>query len=539
MVTIVYSTRSQNKQFQEHIKKTIGVKEYEIYEIINNGDKSLTECYNQGLTNAKNDIIVFCHDDIILKEGWGKKVLKHFKETEYGILGMAGTTDMSEIGRWWQDNTKMIGIVSHSHEGKTWENRYSANFEDEVIETVMLDGLFFVVNKKRIKTNFDENFKGFHFYDVDFTFNNHLNGVKVGVMFDVKITHKSIGMTNDEWEKNREQFVEKYKDKLPYKIKPEIKVEHKEIKLKETPKLGIIIPTKGNVELLKQCINSIYNNDGYRNYKIYIADTGSTDEEKKEIKDFISSGSYIEKSQINLIEYDFYNFAIVNNDVIENHVDKDTEVLLFCNNDIKLLNNAITRMMDVYIKNKKTVGTIGCRLHYEDNTVQHSGMVMFISQNGRTNGQNQLVNIHVSHYGLRSYYNYHPQFKRDIFGNTAAFMMMSKNLFQQIGGFDTSYRECFEDVQLNVECINKNKDNIFVGEAVCYHYESQTRNKSDEKLKREAEDYTKKLIPFIIKNKKTYNYFTNIKAKDFEAVLEQGRKQQMVQNNNNAFRNLI
>ena len=117
--------------------------------------------------------------------------------------------------------------------------------------------------------------------------------------------------------------------------------------------------------------------------------------------------------------------------------------------------------------------------------------------------------------------------------------MMSKNLFQEIGGFDTSYRECFEDVQLNVECINKNKDNIFVGDAVCYHYESQTRNKSDEKLKREAEDYTKKLIPFILKNKKTYNYFINIKAKDFEAVLEQGRKQQMVQNNNNAFRNLV
>jgi GT2 family glycosyltransferase len=533
MISIVYSTRTPNKQFQEHIKKSIGVKEYEIYEIVNNGSKSLTECYNEGLDKTKNNIVVFCHDDIILKEGWGKKVLKHFKETEYGILGMAGTTDMSEIGRWWQDNTKMIGIVSHSHEGKTWENRYSANFEDEVIETVMLDGLFFVVNKERIKTNFDENFKGFHFYDVDFTFNNHLNGVKVGVMFDVKITHKSIGMTNDEWEKNREQFVEKYKDKLPYKIKPEIKVVHKEIKLKETPKLGIIIPTKGNVELLKQCVDSLYT-DGYKNFKVYIADTGSSDDEKNGIKKYIS-----DKKECCLIEYDFYNFAVVNNDVIENHVDKDTEVLLFCNNDIKLLNNAITRMMDVYIKNKKTVGTIGCRLHYGDNTVQHSGMVMFISQNGRTNGQNQLVNIHISHYGLRSYYNYHTQFKRDIFGNTAAFMMMSKNLFQEIGGYDTSYRECFEDVQLNVECINKNKDNIFVGDAVCYHYESQTRNKSDEKLKREAEDYTKKLIPFILKNKKTYNYFTNIKAKDFEAVLEQGRKQQTIQSNNNAFRNLV
>jgi hypothetical protein len=72
-----------------------------------------------------------------------------------------------------------------------------------------------------------------------------------------------------------------------------------------------------------------------------------------------------------------------------------------------------------------------------------------------------------------------------------------------------------------VECINKNKDNIFVGEAVCYHYESQTRNKSEEKMKRESDDYSKRIIPFILKSKKTYNYLTNIKGKDFEKMLEQ------------------
>jgi GT2 family glycosyltransferase len=524
MISIVYSTRTPNKQFQEYIKKSIGVKEYEIYEIVNNGSKSLTECYNEGLDKTKNNIVVFCHDDIILKEGWGKKVLKHFKETEYGILGMAGTTDMSEIGRWWQDNTKMVGIVSHSHEGKTWENRYSTNFEDEVIETVMLDGLFFVVNKEKIKTRFDETFKGFHFYDVDFTFNNHLNGVKVGVMFDVKITHKSIGATNDEWEKNREQFVEKYKGKLPYNIKPILRYEIKHKILKETPKLSVIIPTKGNVELLKQCINSIYKNGGYiKNLiKIIVADTGSTPDELEEVKSFINNLKFIDDNHhIKLVEYDFYNFAVINNDVVENHIEKDTEVLLFCNNDIKVVNNTINLMMDVYIKNKKNVGTIGCRLHYGDNTIQHSGIIMFISPNGSMNGQNHLMNVHLSHYGLRSYHTYHKEIKRDIFGNTAAFMMISKKLFNEIGGFNTEYRECFEDVQLNVECINKNKDNIFVGEAVCYHYESQTRNKSEEKMKRESEDYSKRIIPFILKSKKTYNYFTNIKAKDFEKMLEQ------------------
>ena len=527
MISIVYSTRKPNKDFQSYITKTIGLKEFEIIEIVNNGEKSLTQCYNEGLNKSKNKIVVFSHDDILLKEGWGKKIIKHFQNTDYGILGMAGTTDMAETGRWWEDQTKMIGIVSHSHEGRTWENRYSENFGEEIIETVLLDGLFFAVHKDRIKERFDENIKGFHLYDVDFTFNNHLSGVKVGVMFDIKITHKSIGMTNEEWEKNRQQFVEKYKEKLPYKIKPEVRfeIEDPNKKLKETPKIGIIIPTKGNVHLLKQCINSIHDHDGYSNFKIYIADTGSAPEEKTEIKNFISKMSHI-----NLIEYDFYNFAVINNDVVENHIDKDTELLLFCNNDIKLLNNAITRMVAVYLKNKKTVGTIGARLHFGDNTVQHSGIMMFLTQNRQ---------IAISHHGLRSYYNYYSDTRKDIFGNTGAFMMINKKLFTDISGFNTSYRECFEDVELNIECINRNKENIFVGDAVCYHYESQTRNKSEEKLKKESEDYTKKLIPFILKNKKTYNYFTNIKAKDFEAVLEQGRKQQTIQSNNNAFRNLV
>jgi|688.fasta_scaffold08806_14 GT2 family glycosyltransferase len=511
MVSVVYSTRKPNKEFQEYIKKTIGLKDFEIYEIVNNGQKSLTQCYNEGLDNTKNNIVVFCHDDLLLKEGWGKKIIKHFQNTDYGILGMAGTTDMAETGRWWEDQSKMVGIVSHSHQGKTWENRYSENFGDDIIETVILDGLFFVAHKDRIKKRFDESFKGFHLYDVDFTFNNHLNGVKVGVMFDIKITHKSIGMTNEEWEKNREQFVQKYKDNLPYKIKPEVRFIGTPFskKLKENPKIAIIIPTKGNVHLLKQCINSIYDQDGYTMFKIYIADTGSTEEEKTEIKNFISK-----MTECKLIEYDFYNFAVINNDVVENHIDKDTELLLFCNNDIKLLNDAITRMVVVYLKNKKTVGTIGARLHFGDNTVQHSGIRVFLNQ--EPNGMYRII---LTHKGFKSYYSFYGD-NRKIFGNTGAFLMINKELFLKIGGFNTNYRECFEDVELNIQCLNHNKENIFCGDAVCYHYESQTRNKDEKKARREYEDYSRLLIPFVVNNKKTYHYFDNIDAKNLDHIIK-------------------
>ena len=58
MISVVYSTRKENKEFQNYIKKTIGLKNFEIYEIVNDGKKSLTECYNQGLDNTKNKIVV-------------------------------------------------------------------------------------------------------------------------------------------------------------------------------------------------------------------------------------------------------------------------------------------------------------------------------------------------------------------------------------------------------------------------------------------------------------------------------------------------
>ena len=41
MISVVYSTRKENKEFQNYIKKTIGLKNFEIHEIVNDGKKSL------------------------------------------------------------------------------------------------------------------------------------------------------------------------------------------------------------------------------------------------------------------------------------------------------------------------------------------------------------------------------------------------------------------------------------------------------------------------------------------------------------------
>ena len=218
MITIGYSTREHNPKYIEYLKKSSGYKKIEVIEKINNGEKSLSQVYNEILEESKTDIVVLCHDDIYFETtGWFHKIESHFKKSDYGILGVAGTTHMTETGRWWDLRKKMIGIVNHESGGKKWTSKYSEEFGNNIRETVVVDGVFIALSKSRIKHNFIEEFDGFHFYDIPFCFENHLSGVKVGVITNIRITHKSIGQTNEKWEENRELFVKKYGENLPIK----------------------------------------------------------------------------------------------------------------------------------------------------------------------------------------------------------------------------------------------------------------------------------------------------------------------------------
>ena len=227
MITIGFSTRKIDQTFVEMLKKTSGVSKPEVIPFENNGEFSLTEVYNKILKQSSNDIVVLMHDDVYFdSKNWGQKILNHFKRNDdYGILGLAGTTSMPKSAKWWEDFSKMKGIVNHEHEGKKWESKYSQSKGNEIDDVVLVDGLFIVINKKNIKEKFNEEIGGFHFYDVDFSFRNFIEGVKIGVMYDVRVTHKSVGQTNEQWEKNRELFSEKYKEVLPVKVKRNLTID--------------------------------------------------------------------------------------------------------------------------------------------------------------------------------------------------------------------------------------------------------------------------------------------------------------------------
>jgi len=105
--------------------------------------------------------------------------------------------------------------------------------------------------------------------------------------------------------------------------------------------------------------------------------------------------------------------------------------------------------------------------------------------------KNQYDNLEISHRGLNSYYNFNADGVEKVIGSTAAFLLISRKLFNKIGGFNVAYQICFEDVELNLACLKYNKVNYMTNEAVAFHFESQTRER---KISRD--DY-EKLVEFL------------------------------------------
>ena len=182
MITIGYSTRVSNPQLKEYLIKSCGHPKTEVIEKVTNGEKNLSEVYNEIINESSNDIIVLCHDDLYFDtKNWGQKLEKLFeKNPDYSIIGIAGTTEMPKSGMWWEDRSKMWGIVNHEHNGKKWESRYSDSLNNFLKEVVIVDGLFIALDRTKIKNTFDETVDGFHMYDVNFCFRNYLENVKIG-----------------------------------------------------------------------------------------------------------------------------------------------------------------------------------------------------------------------------------------------------------------------------------------------------------------------------------------------------------------------
>lgn len=251
--------------------------------------------------------------------------------------------------------------------------------------------------------------------------------------------------------------------------------------------LDIIIPTKNKTEYLFACLDSIRDKTKTEHH-IYIADTGSDESEFDSIVDYIKT-HYSESKNVTLLRYDFYNFARINNHVAAIHATNDT--FLFCNNDIELIDNCVDAMYGELQKHKQT-GTVGCRLLFDDGTVQHAGQIAFTHRPKDWPVPHD--KLEVTHRGLRQSKRY--KSREQVMGNTAALMMVRRDVFGEAEGFNERYIECFEDVEFNMRVMLAGYRNMYLDRVSATHHESVSRTRSHQAIQRLETDYIQTLYPF-------------------------------------------
>ena len=216
MITIGYSTRESKPQFKEYVSKTCGLKNVEIIEVVNNGEKSLPQVYNELINQSSNDICVFCHDDIWIDDSQiGEHLISAIDH--FDIAGVAGCeTRVSNQAAWsFQDPGCSVpvanasGMIAHG----THPSGEISYYGPSCRPCELLDGVFIAVRlntfQRYPQLRFDCQFS-FHFYDIDFCRTALLMGLRMGT-WPIAITHSSKGSYKGAlWQESYESYIAKW-----------------------------------------------------------------------------------------------------------------------------------------------------------------------------------------------------------------------------------------------------------------------------------------------------------------------------------------
>lgn len=200
------------------------------HEIIHIGDAvSLSEGYNRGIARCRGDYLILSHDDIeIWTPDFGQRLLRHLDRCD--MVGVAGTDLLVDAGghsKSWKYASWGAAGLGHvfgrfvlPHEDRYAVQVYGA--PAALVEGMQaLDGVFIAMRRRVAETlRFDdENFDGFHLYDLDFTYRAFLNGFGLGVFTDIVIVHHSEGGYDEQWLGYHRRFLHKFEGILP-KMRP-------------------------------------------------------------------------------------------------------------------------------------------------------------------------------------------------------------------------------------------------------------------------------------------------------------------------------
>lgn len=237
-------------------------------------------------------------------------------------------------------------------------------------------------------------------------------------------------------------------------------------KLKSDPLVSIIIPTKNQFEYIQRCLQSIWEKSKYLNYEVLIVDTGSTDKRVWELY------KIYDELPINLKVLKWekrFNFSAVCNFGARH---SEGDYLIFLNNDTEVITQSWIEDMLGYAQ-QKDIGAVGCKLLYPDGRIQHGGIILGVGGQHGTPG--------IAGHFFPAFKDNPPQDPaqslyiggtRNFAAVTAACVMVARDKFNNVQGFDSKFRIAFNDVDFCLKLLDLGCRNVYLPHVQLFHHES-------------------------------------------------------------------
>ena len=198
---------------RENLAATMGSNPWELVHI--HDARSLAEGYQRGIAACRGDILVLCHDDVeILSPDFPRRLQEHL--AHFDLIGVAGTSRLCS-GYWLEAGAPyLFGQVANPANDNTFNVQIYGAPRPVVGNIQALDGLWMAGQRSLFeRVHFDAAcFDAFHLYDVDFSFSAYKTGLRLGVVNDIQLLHRSPGQFDDVWEKYKLAFDRKWAGQL-------------------------------------------------------------------------------------------------------------------------------------------------------------------------------------------------------------------------------------------------------------------------------------------------------------------------------------
>ena len=280
---------------------------------------------------------------------------------------------------------------------------------------------------------------------------------------------------------------------------------HTTFTLAEEPLVSVVIPNKDHTADLDKAVRSLLEKGTYKNLEFIVVENNSKEERTWSYYESITK----ELPNVKVVKWDGpFNFSAINNFGVQYC---SGEYLLFMNNDVELIEPEAVREM-MYYAQRPDVGVVGCRLLYEDDTIQHAGVVIgFGGIAGHT-----FIGLHE----LQNSYFHRAVTAQDYSAVTAACMMTKKKLFAEVGGFTERLAVAFNDIDLCLKIRETGQKVVYNPYALFHHYESKSRGLEDtpekvERFNREIAVFMKRWPEILEKGDPYYNPNLTLRKSDF------------------------